>query len=412
MRSLWILAFIACSTPQDGADGGTNPGADTGNALGGQTSQSCRYDDECPAGTRCDELGECIEASACDQDFHCQSGERCEEGACRRARPICASCENETQCGLDEVSGLPHPCVAHRTGRVCALESSARECPAGLIRDDGGFCLPAQCTTPMGCAEDSDCPQSRRCAQRRDQRGLCVEFCRADEDCPGRSTCEPITGVCNEPCAPGSCPSNQRCHDDGRCGSACMEDGDCEQGYTCSDGRCRLPGCSSDADCPPRFGVYCDPDSRQCLDGCLDDEHCSSMQICLRQACVPKPCRSKELDCGLGQFCCANGLDDGGEICPTEVEQGACFDFADGFCAPCDDSDDCQPSSRHGSDSLCIEYQDRDGNSLGKSCALGCRDVGDCPRGFACSELQDDQGQSVGHICTAAMCVTGELEQR
>ena len=353
-----------------------------------------------------------MSGASCDQDFHCQPGERCQDGGCQAARPICAPCSDDSQCGLDLVTGLANPCVAHGDGQVCAMESSARECPAGLVRSEQGYCLPVQCGTPMGCVSDADCPQGRRCAQRTDERGLCLEFCRSDDECPARATCEPVTGQCLPPCEVGSCPLNQRCHDDGRCASACAADSDCPAQFSCREGRCRLPGCASDSDCPPQFGIYCHVESRECREGCLTDQHCSSMQICRDGACTPRPCRTKELDCGLGQFCCANGLDDGGEACPDNVAQGLCFDFPDGFCAPCQDSDDCSINNRHGSDTVCIDYQDRDGNSLGKACAIGCRDMADCPRGFGCTELQDDGGQTVGHVCTAAMCVTGELEQR
>jgi len=415
MIVLSALALTACTSadPASTADGGAAQAADSGSATGGTTArQQCRYDDECGDGQRCGDLGECVDGAACSQDFNCEAGERCETGVCRRARPLCAPCDAERQCGLDPVSGLPNPCVEQDDGRVCALESSARECPAGLVRDPGGFCLPEACGTPMGCLEDSDCPQGLLCAQRQGEPGLCVAYCRADTDCPDRGTCDVITGLCRPRCEPGSCAGNQVCHDDGRCGAGCTSDAECADGFSCRDSRCRLPGCSSDADCPPRFGIYCDTDSRECRDGCLTDQHCSSMQICREGSCVPRPCRTKELDCGLGQFCCVNGLDDAGEACPAGVEEGSCFDFPDGFCAPCDNSDDCSPASRYGTDSLCIEYQDRDGNSLGKSCALGCRAHEDCPRGFACSELEDQDGNAAGSICTAAMCVTGELERR
>jgi hypothetical protein len=408
------LGIAGCSSTDatNSGDVGSQGAIDAAVGSGSSVAQGCRYDDECGAGQVCDGAGSCTAGNACDQDFNCQTGERCEDRTCRRARPLCAPCSAAAQCGLDLVSGLANPCVTQGDRRVCALESSARECPAGLVRDPGGYCLPAQCGTPMGCTEDADCPQGLLCAQRRGEPGLCLAFCRIDSDCPDQGTCDAVTGMCRPRCEVGSCPSNQNCHDDGRCGPGCGGDEDCAEGFSCREERCRLPGCSSDSDCPPRFGIYCDTDSRECREGCLTDQHCSSMQICREGQCATRPCRTKELDCGLGQFCCANGLDDSGQACPEGVEQGACFDFPDGYCAACQDSDDCSPEQRHGSDTLCIDYQDRDGNSLGKACALGCRDVRDCPRGFSCNELEDDQGNPAGAICTATLCVTGELEQR
>lgn len=411
-----VLILVGCATesPDSSTDGGVQSGLDGSSQNTGTNpaTQLCRYDDECVAGQFCDGTGNCVTGSACAQDFNCAPGERCETGVCRRSRPLCAPCSDERQCGLDQVSGLANPCVSHQGRQVCALESSARECPAGLVRDPAGYCLPDQCGTPMGCSEDADCPQGLLCAQRRGEAGLCVDYCRIDSDCDDGGTCDAVTGLCRPRCEPGSCAGNQSCHDDGRCGPGCTGDDDCGDGFTCRDTRCRLPGCSSDSDCPPRFGIYCDTQRRECIEGCLTDQHCSSMQICSEGQCIARPCRTKELDCGLGQFCCMNGLDDSGQTCPDGVEQGSCFDFPDGFCAPCQDSDDCSPTQRYGSDSLCVDYQDRDGNSMGKACALGCRDSADCPRGFSCNEFEDDQGNPAGSICTAAMCVTGELEQR
>jgi hypothetical protein len=420
---IFIMLAASCSSSDPAspsADAGIGASADGGD---GAATTSCRYDDECAAGLICAGDGNCVDAAACDQDFHCSgctvdrcgfAGDGiCDQGGCRRPRPQCAPCETARQCGDDPVTGLPHPCVALDQGNVCALESSQRECPAGQMRHDDGYCLPPSCTAPLACSSDADCPLGRHCSQRAGETGLCLAFCRDDSECPNRGWCDRLTGSCHDACTADSCPSNHRCHDDGRCGPPCGADTDCDEGFSCRDDRCRLPGCSSDADCPPRFGIYCDVGSRACREGCLRDEHCSATQICRAGQCALRPCRSKELDCNLGQFCCGTGsFGDGGDACPAGVEFGACFDFPDGFCAPCQESDDCRPASQHGSDSVCIEYQDRDSNALGKACALGCRDLADCPRGFGCSELRNESDQVVGSVCTAALCVTGELAPR
>jgi hypothetical protein len=414
------LAFgVACSgslTPS--VDAGPGAVHDAGNRT---ISTPCTYDDECAAGLIC-ASGICQPGSGCDQDFHCAGCDLatcgfdgrgyCKDAVCRRARPLCATCAEASQCGEETASGRSNLCTPLGDRSVCALDASRRSCPAGMSANPAGACLPndlSQCGIAPSCVAAHDCPSERRCAQRDDDPGLCLEVCARDDECPTGSICDTFAGACRENCQERGCAANQVCHDTGHCGEACAADGDCPEGFSCLDGACRLPGCSSDRDCPPIFGVYCDIDTRACVEGCRDDEHCSATQVCRDGDCVARPCRGKELDCGLGEFCCGRGAyaDD----CPAEVATGACFPFPDGFCQPCSEADDC-PGPRHGTDSLCVTYNDADDRELGKACALGCRDLEDCPRGFSCVEVRDGDDQVVGNVCAAAMCVTGTLERR
>jgi hypothetical protein len=417
-----LLTFCvlgACTEPATpGADGGPQGQHDAGNRS---ITTPCTFDDECAAGLICAE-GRCQPGGDCEQDFHCSGCDRatcgfdgrgyCRAGVCRRARPLCATCAEASQCGEETASGQPNLCTPLGDRKVCALDSSRRSCPAGMSSDGAGACLPndrTECGTAPSCNGPDDCSATRLCAQRDDDPGLCLTLCRADGDCPTGSICDTFSGACREGCQQRGCAANQVCHDSGHCGEGCAADGDCPEGFSCRERACRLPGCSSDRDCPPVFGVYCDLESRTCVEGCQTDDHCSATQVCRTGACVPRPCRGKDLDCGLGEFCCGTGAYT--DSCPAEVEAGACFPFPDGFCQPCSEAADC-PGPRHGSDSLCVGYEDAEGNELGKACALGCRDLEDCPRGFQCVEVRDGDDQVVGNVCAAAICVTGTLERR
>ena len=75
---------------------------------------------------------------------------------------------------------------------------------------------------------------------------------------------------------------------------------ECADGFSCRDSRCRLRAVER-----RRLSTalwYLLRHRRPRVPGrLLTDQHCS-MQIC-EGSCVPA-CRTKELDCGLGQFCC------------------------------------------------------------------------------------------------------------
>ncbi|GEM_PF-4030586 len=414
--SLLLCGLVACPENDSGDASPGGSSADGGSALVAAPRSTCSYDDECSAQEICAADGYCREAVDCQEDYHCNPCDQatcgfggkgyCVEGFCKRARPLCAPCQSDAQCGEDSATGLSNRCGNFGGDRVCLLEAGRRACPRGQLRSDDGFCVPGdrdQCGGILHCGEASECPDGKTCSRRDEDPGLCLDLCGGDDDCVTGQICGP-DGLCVRGCAERGCPTNQVCHDTGRCGSACSQQEDCSTGYECRQGRCRLPGCGDDNDCPPVFGVYCDPDTRQCLEGCRTDDHCSATQVCRETACVDRPCRTKELDCELGQFCCGVGLfGEGGETCPEGVEVGACFEPTTPFCQTCDNNDDC-PAPRFEQDSLCVEYQDPEGNSRGKSCALGCRDLSDCPRGFECSAFEDQDGNPAGQVCTNARC--------
>ncbi|TVQ98414.1 MAG: hypothetical protein EA398_13270 [Deltaproteobacteria bacterium] len=89
----------------------------------------------------------------------------------------------------------------------------------------------------------------------------------------------------------------------------CTSDGDCGlPGEVCIDGICRVPPCSSDADCPGR--EECNLGTGACfLPPCTSDNQCASDEVCVDGNCViDTDCLicatcSSNTDCGPGGFC-------------------------------------------------------------------------------------------------------------
>ncbi len=66
--------------------------------------------------------------------------------------------------------------------------------------------------------------------------------------------------------------------------SACFTQSDCPDGKVCfADGKCRVPDCTSHADCGQK--KVCE--SYVCVDGCTKPEECGEGQTCSSNRCVP-----------------------------------------------------------------------------------------------------------------------------
>lgn len=132
------------------------------------------------------------------------------------------------RCGPIDDSTVGQPCTEDSN---CARTEICRLAPTGA---DGGFA----CALDLSCTQDDQCGPNRVCRQDPTvpegwvgALGLaCAYPCATDADCAPTSLCE--TGG---HCRPRTCA-------------------ECPSYFSCINGACTIPSCSTDADCP---GGYC-----------------------------------------------------------------------------------------------------------------------------------------------------------
>lgn len=200
--------------------------------LGSARADRCDVDDDCPAGSRCDE-GLCAKVSwaerfrSTDVDLHCDQDADCAPGrvcAYRRCAPPCGeggTCAPGHSCDRTAVAAAK---LAVGGGSDHADRAEASRAPTA------GACV-ATCASDADCRDGAHCPQAvgrpRRCtplpcllAEADDARSLdprrargtiaaaCAEgsggLCAGSGSCPGQSYCAAIApgarvGACELP---------------------------------------------------------------------------------------------------------------------------------------------------------------------------------------------------------------------
>jgi hypothetical protein len=197
-----------CSDPvaPDGAacsDGNACTITDTciNGACNGGNSVVCKASDQChEAGTCNPTTGTCsnplsVNGKTCDDGDDCTQTDACQTGACAGGNPVI--CTASDQCHgvgtCDYVTGL------------CSNPISANGTP---------------------CNDNNACTQTDTCAM-----GTCGGanpiVCSASDQCHAVGTCDPASGMCNDPAAPD--------------GTACNDDNRCTVDETCQSGACGAP---------------------------------------------------------------------------------------------------------------------------------------------------------------------------
>ena len=200
--------------------------------------------------------------------------------------------------------------------------SCPQDCPETACQPDG------TCSAER-CADDGTCPEGQYCEADSNR---CLPGCLLDQLCDGNKVCDPQTRECVS-CNPDGgldCPA-----DSGVCS---VDDGTCVE-------------CNKDGDCGLGLSVYCQPQSHQCIPGCLSPNNCPSGLTCdaTIQLCVG--CR-EDSDC-KGLRCMG--------------------DDAQRFCAECV----ADPGCGVGSGEFC--------DVTAYACIPGCLEDISCPEGQTCN---------------------------
>ncbi len=387
----------------------------------GASLVACAAQDQCHVAGTCDPAtGTCSNppkagGTACDDGSLCTQSDACQAGVCMGASPV--TCAAQDQCHVagtcDPATGLcTNPPKANGTacddGSRC---TQSEACQAGVCvgtspvtcaaQDQchvAGTCDPATglCTNPAT-ANGTACDDGNRCTQADAcQAGVCVGaspvVCAAQDQCHLAGTCDPATGLCTNPPAPG--------------GTACNDGNHCTRTDIClvgacvgaapvvcaAQGQCRAPGT-----CNPATGTCSNPPMANGT-ACDDGNACTQSDACLAGACVganPVVCVAQGA-CRVAGTC--NPLT--GTCSNPPIANGTACDDGNA----CTRSDTCQAGTCVGADAVLCTAQDQ------------CHVAGACnPATGTCSNPMQVNGMACedGNPCTrtdtcqAGACVGG-----
>jgi MYXO-CTERM domain-containing protein len=298
----------------------------TGGVCGG-AAVVCAALDGCHAAGACNPAtGQCSnplkpDGSACSDNNGCTQTDTCQSGVCVGSMPV--MCPPPDAChvaGACDVSTGMCSNPPKLDGTACDDGNSCTQSDICL----GGMCTggnPVVCPAPDGChdaptcnpmtgvcdnpakADGSPCDDGNPCSQTDTcQAGICVGgnpvICAAKDSCHTAGLCNPATGMCSEPTKAD--------------GTAC-DDGDaCTQIDSCQAGICAgsAPVTCSAKDACHEVGA-CDPLSGMCNDpfkpegtSCDDQNECTESDGCSMGACAGKP-KANGTPCSAGT--CENG---------------------------------------------------------------------------------------------------------
>jgi len=422
-------------------------------------------DQECPPDMICDkDKGKCVAGKTCTDNSTCAydypNGEYyCDSSGkvCKRRLMICEPCNSDEECGYNIEDGEDEDrCVEYLGGKkYCGKACGKTACPPGfecttvdnpLPGPNPNQCKPKRldqadpfsCSGTTVCTTEEDCkdPNRSKCVKylSNSELGVCAGYCENDRDCPQGYLCRLDTHSCIASCIKNGQPFDDQCssakpicHYNGKCDLPCSVDTDCDtmfgklelpRQWLCKNSRCIIqicdennnctPGCLSDSECC--FPGYCDTTTNMCMcDMCRTEKDCWSGYKCENQQCIKLNCLENGgavISCNIFEFCC--GEDPSKSPCKDPageaVKDGDCYlASTPPWCTQCEKNEDCDKAK--GFDGYCYEFQDKDGNTIGKFCGVPCTGkAGECPRGHECRDVKDDKGQLVSKTCMWLKC--------
>jgi MYXO-CTERM domain-containing protein len=265
-------------------------------------------------------MGPCTMNSQCDDGNPC-TDDTCTNGACVHTNNA-APCSTGNPCTAGDTC-MGGTCMPG-TGMLCAPPDACHL--PGTCNPTNGTC------TYMNKPDDTSCNDMNACTQMDTcLAGTCVGtnpmMCAPPDSCHMQGTCDPKTGMCNNPTKPDGSP----CED----GNACTKNDTCTAGV-CQPGTmttCKaMDACHDVGMCDTMTGMCSNPPKK---DGasCDDGDPCTQSDVCTAGACAGTAVVCAPMDechaaglCDMGGTCSNPGKPDG-----TPCTGGTCLS---GVCKP------------------------------------------------------------------------------
>ncbi len=348
--------------------------------------QACTEPDGCVDGTCTgvviDGCIVCANAGECDDGNDCTLNECIDNGCVFTDLVDATMCDDGDLCTQTDAC-LSGACMGTNPVVCTALD----DCHVVGTCDPGtGLCDNPNAVDGVGCDDGDMCTQTDACST-----GVCTGsnpvVCTALDDCHVVGTCDSMTGVCDDPIAVD--------------GVSC-DDGDfCTQTDVCLSGVCdgsnpvvctALNDCHVVGTCDPGTGFCNDPIAMDGI-GCDDGDFCTQTDVCLNGVCD-----------GSNPVVCA-ALDQCHEVGICDPGTGVCDDPASPDGTGCDDSDFCTQTD------ACLGGVCDGSNPVVCMALDDCHDVGTCDPGTGiCDDPIAVDGTSCedGFFCTDGdLCLDG-----
>ncbi|MBI5478643.1 MAG: hypothetical protein HY906_07310, partial [Deltaproteobacteria bacterium] len=364
-----------------------------------------------PGGTACNDGSLCTQVDQCDGAGTCVGGspvvctalDQCHNiGTCNPATGVCSNPikPDGTGCNDGKACSQTDTCqggtCAGGNWKTCSALDQCHD--VGTCQEPSGTCTDPAKPDGTECTDGSLCTQVDRCVA-----GACVPgtpvVCTAFDQCHRAGTCNPGTGVCDDPTQ----PNGTGCDD----GNACTRTDTC-QGGTCTGGN---PVTCTALDQCHEVGT-CDTGSGQCSNpakpdgtGCNDNSNCTTGESCQAGVCGSP---TSTVTCTALDQCHEIGTCDpatGNCSNPIKPNGTGCDDGK-----PCTDNDTCQAGA-------CVPAVNNCGCTTNGDClALDqCHDNGTCGGDFKCTYPVKPNGTTCndGDACTqtdtcqAGVCTGG-----
>ena len=393
-----VVAAVLVGVPAPRAQAGdifcgnshVDPGetCDDGNNQNGDCcSANCQIEENgspCNDGDACTQTDSCV-AGVCSggNTVVCSALNQCHTvGTCNSETGLCDQPVKPegTACNDGDACTQTDTCLAGEcTGGNTVVCAASNQChAAGICDSDTGQCSDPVRQDGTTCNDGDACTQTDSCLAGACTGGNTV-VCQTTNQCHEVSTCNPETGLCDDPIKPE--------------GTACDDGDGCTQTDTCLAGTCTggntvvcaaLDQCHTAGSCDSETG-HCDNPIKATDTACDDANACTHSDTCQNGVCTG----SDPVICTASDQCHEVGV--------CDAATGLCDDPAKADGAVCNDANACTQTDS------CVAGACAGGNPIVCSALDQCHTAGTCN---ITTGTCDDPVKAAGAPCNDANACT------